>query len=77
MFPAPGVYEVLITEFVMSVSAWTTPLDFDMPALTVTMLADTSKLLALTVTFDEVVIVTPEESSLMELPLLSTISAEA
>src|SRR5262245_43138456 len=50
MLPAPGVYDALITLLEMTVSACTTPLNFDMPAFTVTMLADTSSMLAFTVT---------------------------
>src|SRR3954454_24510175 len=74
MFPAPGVYDALITELLISVSHCTTPLNFDMPALTVTIPAETSTLLALTVTLAEAVMVIPLASSLIELPLLSTIS---
>ena len=32
MFPAPGVYEALTTLLLMTVSACTTPLNFDIPA---------------------------------------------
>ena len=53
MFPAPGVYEALMTELVITVSACTTPLKLDMPALTVTIPAETSTVLALTVTLAE------------------------
>lgn len=41
MFPAPGVYDALTTLFEITVSAWTTPLNFDIAASTVTMLAET------------------------------------
>ena len=47
-----------------------TPLNFDIPALTVTMPAEISIVLALTVTFAAAVIVIPLDSSLTELPLL-------
>ena len=42
MFPAPGVYDALMTLLLITVSACTTPLNFDMPASTVTMPAETS-----------------------------------
>jgi hypothetical protein len=42
MLPAPGVYEALMTELLMSVSHWTTPLNFDIPASTVTIPAETA-----------------------------------
>jgi len=50
-----------------------TPLNFDIPALTVTMPAETSIVLALTVTFAAAVIVIPLDSSLTELPFESSI----
>ena len=50
------------TEFEISVSHCTTPLNFDMPALTVTMPAETSTVDAFTVSFAEVVTVTPAVS---------------
>ena len=74
MFPAPGVYDALMTLLAITVSACTTPENFDMPASTVTMPADTATTLALTVTFADAVTVTPEDSSLIELPFESTIS---
>jgi hypothetical protein len=73
MFPAPGVYDALTTEFEISVSHCTTPLNFDMPAFTVTMPAETSTVDALTVSFADVVTVTPADSSLIELPFESSI----
>ena len=76
MFPAPGVYEALTTELLIMVSHCTTPLNFDMPALTVTMPAETSTVLALMVTFAEAVTVTPAVSILIELPLLSSATIE-
>src|SRR5437879_2584200 len=74
MFPAPGVYAELTMVLQITVSAWTTPLNLDMAASTVTMPADTATWLALTVTRAEAVTVMPLDSSLIELPLLSTIS---
>ena len=59
MLPAPGVYEALMMELLMTVSACTTPLNFDIPASTVTMLAETYTRLALIVTFAEAVTVMP------------------
>ena len=76
MFPAPGVYEALTTLLLISVSHCTTPLNFDMPASTVTMPALTATWPACTVTFALALTVMPEASSLIELPLLSTISTE-
>ena len=63
MFPAPGVYEADTTEFVMTVSALTTPLKFDMPALTVRLAAEIVAVAAFTVTSAEAVTVIPLESS--------------
>ena len=60
----------------ITVSACTTPLNLDMPALTVTMLADTSTMLAVTVTLAEAFTVMPLVCSLTELPLLSTTSTD-
>jgi hypothetical protein len=40
MFPAPGVYEALTTLLLITVSACTTPLNFDIPASTVTIPAE-------------------------------------
>src|SRR5436189_5051716 len=60
----------------ITVSACTTPLNFDIPALTVTMLAETSTMLALTVTFAEAFTVIPLLCSFTEFPLLSTTSTE-
>ena len=40
MFPAPGVYDALMTLLLMTVSACTTPLNFDMPASTVNIPAE-------------------------------------
>ena len=57
----------------MTVSACTTPLNFERPALTVTMPAETSTVLAFMVTFAAAVIVRPDVSSFTELPLLSSI----
>src|SRR3712207_7711142 len=56
----------------MSVSHWTTPLNLDMPALTVTMPAVTSIVAHSTLTCAAAVTVTPEGSSLMELPFESS-----
>src|SRR5574341_932959 len=53
IFPAPGVYDELMTALLITVSACTTPLNLDMPALTVTMLAEISMREALTVTLAE------------------------
>ena len=58
----------------ITVSALTTPENFDMPASTLTRPALTDTCDAFTVTFADAVTVTPEASSLIELPLLSTIS---
>src|SRR5262245_9281099 len=74
MFPAPGVYDALTTLLVMTVSACTTPLNFDMPAFTVTVPAETSTLPADTVTFAAAFTVTPDESRVTVLPLESAIS---
>src|SRR4030067_652350 len=74
MLPAPGVYDALITLLLITVSACTTPLKRDMPALTVSVPAEISTTLALTVTLAEALTVTPAVSSLIELPLLSVIS---
>ena len=74
MFPAPGVYDALITELLIIVSHCTTPLNFDIAASTVTIPADTATCDALIVTFADAVIVMPLASILIELPLLSTIS---
>src|SRR5581483_3543055 len=76
MFPAPGVYDADTMLLVIAVSACTTPLNFDMPASTVTMPAETAIVPALIVSFADAVIVTPAASSLIELPLLSTISTD-
>ena len=65
-----------MTELLISVSHWTTPLNLDMPALTVTMPAETSTVLALIVSLAGVIIVTPAVSSLIEFPLLSSIMME-
>ena len=59
MLPAQGVWEALINELVMTVSACTTPLKRDIPALTVTMPAETSTWLALIVTLAEAVTLMP------------------
>jgi hypothetical protein len=74
ILPAPGVYDALITELLIIVSHCTTPLNFDIAASTVTIPADTATCDALIVTFADAVIVMPLVSSLIELPLLSTIS---
>src|ERR671921_808788 len=74
MLPAPGVYEALMMLLQMTVSACTTPLNFDMPASTVTIPAETATWLALTVTFAAAVTVMPPVSSFTELPFESTIS---
>ena len=37
MFPAPGVYELLTTEFATSVEHWTTPLNIASPLFTLRM----------------------------------------
>ena len=76
MLPAPGVYEALITLLLITVSACTTPLNFDMPAFTVTIPADISMVLAFTVTFADALIVIPLDSIFIELPLLSVASIE-
>src|SRR6185503_17521911 len=76
MFPAPGVYEELMTELVITESALTTPLKVDIAAFTDTDPAVTETVLALTVTLADAVTVIPELSSFTELPLLSTISTE-
>ncbi len=55
----------------MTVSAWTTPLNFDIPAFTVTMPADTSTVEAWTLTWAAAVTVMPADSSLTVLPLAS------
>src|SRR6185295_6955719 len=73
MFPAPGVYDALMTLLVITVSAITTPLKRDRLAFTETMLAVTSMKLAVTLTLAEAVIVMPLGWSLTALPLLSTI----
>ena len=46
MFPAPGVYEALMTLLLMTVSACTTPLNRDMAASIVTMEAEISTVVA-------------------------------
>src|SRR5688572_11256776 len=66
MLPAPGVYEALITLLLITVSACTMPLNFDIPALTITIPAETSTWLALMVTLAEAVTVIPAVSSLIE-----------
>ena len=48
MLPAPGVYAELTTVLLITVSACTTPLNLDNPALTVTMPAEISMVLAFT-----------------------------
>ena len=48
-----------MTELVITVSAWTTPLNVDMPALTVSVAAETSAVAALTVSLAAAVTVTP------------------
>ena len=58
----------------MTVSACTTPLNFDMPASTVTIPADTATVDALIVTFDDAVTVMPELSRMTLFPLASLIS---
>lgn len=60
----------------ITVSACTTPLNFDIPALTVTMLAETSTILAVIVILAEAFTVMPLAWSFIELPLLSTTSTE-
>jgi hypothetical protein len=74
MLPAPGVYEALMTLLQMMVSACTIPANFEIPALKVNMLAETSTANALTLTCVGDVTVIPLASNLTELPWLSTIS---
>ena len=74
MLPAQGVWEALINELVITVSACTTPLKRDMPALTLTIPAETSTWLALIVTLAEAVTLMPLVSSFTLFPLLSMIS---
>src|SRR5687767_4256215 len=71
MFPAPGVYDALTTELVITVSACTTPLNLLIPAFTVTMPADTSTVDACTVSFALAVTVIPADAISTLLPLLS------
>ena len=59
-----------MTLLLMTVSACTTPLKRDMPASTVTIPADTSTVLALTVTLAAAVTVMPAGSSLTVLPTI-------
>lgn len=61
----------------ITVSALTTPLKVENPELTVTILADTSTIDAVIVTFAEALTVMPLDCILTELPLLSTISTDA
>ena len=68
MFPAPGVYVAATIVFVMTVSACTTPLNFVIPADTVTIPADTFTCAAVIVTSDAACTVMPPASSLTLLP---------
>ena len=73
--PTPDkVYDALTTAFEMTVSACTTPLNFDMPALTVSAAAVISIWLAVILTLADAVTVIPLGSSFTELPLLSLTS---
>ena len=63
-----------MTELLISVSHWTTPLNFDIAALTVTIDALTSTVLARTDTLTDATTLMPPLSRVTELPLLSTIS---
>ena len=72
--PRPACRRWTTTELVITVSALTTPLNFDMPALTVPCPAETSTVRAWTVTLPDAVTVMPLVSSLTELPFASTTS---
>src|SRR5207244_8473096 len=76
MLPAPGVYDALMMLLVMTVSAWTTPLNLAMPALTLTMPAEMSAVLALIVTLAEALTVMSLVPSFTELPFASASSIE-
>lgn len=67
---------MLTTVLVMTVSAWTTPLNFAIPALRVTMLADISTMGAFTDTLPGEFMLIPAGFSIMALSLVSAISIE-
>ena len=71
IFPTPGVYLALTTLLVTRVAHSTTPLNFAMPAFTLTMPALSSTWLALMVTFALVFTRMPFVSSFTEFPLAS------
>jgi len=73
MFPAPGVYDALTMLLQSTVCACTFPLNMVIGAFTFTKLAVIVAWLALTVTFAAAFTVTPLLSSLIKLPLLSSI----
>ena len=66
-----------MTLLLMSVSHFTTPLNFDMPEFTVIIPELISTVLALMVTFALAFTMIPDASSFTELPLLSIISIES
>ena len=71
MFPAPGVYDTLTVLFVMFVSDCTTPLNRDMPAVTVTIPAETSLVAAVMDNFPDDVMVMPLGPNFMLFPFAS------
>src|SRR5208337_3271264 len=72
--PLPGA---LITWLAMTLSAWSTPLNFVIEALTVSISAEISTWLAFRLIFPAAVTVMPLASSFTELPLLSSTTISA